>query len=251
MSDLAVLRDQHELFGSVASDPTLWRALEEIGRGPAGRRGRAGPDPPARVGVDHGRHGRIPPSRVADRDLGETIVIRMDATIQIAHSDKAGRRARSRAPGSSLPAAWCDNTVRHEALQIRVEVRGLRLPVVAAAGCSWGQPDPGGAGKGGKQPRRSQARSGTTRRAGPGERDETAYERNQCHNAPQAQTPPQTWWIGGGSGASPRGQRSGPGWGTPGPACVVGREATVKDCGVAVARPQGHSWAPHSSIDLK
>ena len=29
MSDLAVLRDQHELFGSVASDPTLWRALEE------------------------------------------------------------------------------------------------------------------------------------------------------------------------------------------------------------------------------
>ena len=52
--------------------------------------------------------------------------------------------------------AWCDNTVRHEALQIRVEVRGLRLPVVAAAGCSWGQPDPGGAGKGGKQPRRSQ-----------------------------------------------------------------------------------------------
>jgi hypothetical protein len=34
------------------------------------------------------RHGRIPPSAVADRDLGETIVIRMDATIQIAHSDK-------------------------------------------------------------------------------------------------------------------------------------------------------------------
>jgi hypothetical protein len=25
----------------------------------------------------------------------------------------------------------------------------------------------------------------------------------------------------------------------------------VKDCGVAVARPQGHSWAPRSSIDLK
>jgi ATP phosphoribosyltransferase regulatory subunit HisZ len=25
---------------------------------------------------------------VADRDLGETIVIRMDATIQVAHSDK-------------------------------------------------------------------------------------------------------------------------------------------------------------------
>jgi hypothetical protein len=25
-------------------------------------------------------------------------------------------------------------------------------------------------------------------------------------------------------------------------------EATVKDCGVTVAIPQGHSWTPHSSI---
>jgi hypothetical protein len=36
------------------------------------------------------RHGWIPPSRVADVDLGKTVVIRMDATIQIAHSDKEG-----------------------------------------------------------------------------------------------------------------------------------------------------------------
>lgn len=36
------------------------------------------------------RHGRIPPSQVADVDLGKTVVIRMDATIQIAHSDKQG-----------------------------------------------------------------------------------------------------------------------------------------------------------------
>jgi hypothetical protein len=28
---------------------------------------------------------------------------------------------------------------------------------------------------------------------------------------------------------------------------VAGREATVKVCGVAVAKPQGHSWAPHPS----
>jgi hypothetical protein len=31
LSDLATLRDQFELFGPVASDPTLWRALSEIG----------------------------------------------------------------------------------------------------------------------------------------------------------------------------------------------------------------------------
>jgi hypothetical protein len=31
LSDLATLRDQTELYGSVASDPTLWRTLEEMG----------------------------------------------------------------------------------------------------------------------------------------------------------------------------------------------------------------------------
>jgi hypothetical protein len=34
------------------------------------------------------RHGAIPPSRVADRDLGKTIVIRLDASLVIAHSEK-------------------------------------------------------------------------------------------------------------------------------------------------------------------
>ena len=36
-------------------------------------------------------------------------------------------------------------------------------------------------------------------------------------------------------------------WGTSGLGEVAGREATVKVCGVAVAMPQGHSWAPHPS----
>jgi hypothetical protein len=112
MSDLVVLRDQYELFGSVASDSTLWRALEEIGpdqreRIAAGR---------ARTrrhvwGLIAARHGRIPPSRVADRDLGETIVIRMDATIQIAHSDKQQAAGTFKGTfGHHSLTAWCDNT---------------------------------------------------------------------------------------------------------------------------------------------
>jgi Transposase DDE domain group 1 len=32
LSDLATLRDQGQLFGPVASDPTLWRTLDEIGQ---------------------------------------------------------------------------------------------------------------------------------------------------------------------------------------------------------------------------
>jgi hypothetical protein len=34
------------------------------------------------------------------------------------------------------------------------------------------------------------------------------------------------------------------------PVNVAGREATVKVCGVAVAKPQGHSWAPTLSNGL-
>ena len=34
-------------------------------------------------------------------------------------------------------------------------------------------------------------------------------------------------------------------WRTPWLVYVADREATVKACGVAVAKPQGHSWAPH------
>ena len=91
LSDLAALRDQAELYGPVASDATLWRALEEIGDAsgsgspPPGRRTRR------RVWtLIAARHGRIPPSRVADVDLGKTVVIRLDATIQIAHSTGIG-----------------------------------------------------------------------------------------------------------------------------------------------------------------
>src|SRR5258708_34912203 len=42
---------------------------------------------------------------------------------------------------------WC--AVRR---LIRVEVRDLRRRPAAAGRCSWGQPDPGGAGEGGSSP---------------------------------------------------------------------------------------------------
>jgi hypothetical protein len=91
LSDLAALRDQSELFGSVASDPTLWRALEEIGEQQRARIATARATVRRQVwALIEARHGQIPPSRVADVHLGKTIVIRMDATIQIAHSDKEG-----------------------------------------------------------------------------------------------------------------------------------------------------------------
>jgi hypothetical protein len=121
MSDLAVLRDQHELFGSVASDPTLWRALEEIGPDQRDRIAAAGAKVRAHVwGLIAARHGGIPPSRVADRDLGETIVIRMDATIQIAHSDKQQAAGTFKGTwGHHSLTAWCDNTSESLAFRLR------------------------------------------------------------------------------------------------------------------------------------
>lgn len=89
LSDLATLRDQAELFGPVASDPTLWRALDEIAAPQRRKIARARAKTREHVwSLIAQRHGRIPPSRVADRDLGKTIVIRMDASLVIAHSDK-------------------------------------------------------------------------------------------------------------------------------------------------------------------
>jgi hypothetical protein len=54
LSDLAVLRDQAELFGPVASDATLWRALEEIGDTQGADRRRPGAHPPPGVDADRG-----------------------------------------------------------------------------------------------------------------------------------------------------------------------------------------------------
>ena len=91
LSDLAALRDQPELYGPVASDPTAWRALDAIGEKQRQHIATARAKTRRRVwALISDRHGRIPPSKVADVDLGKTVVIRLDATIQIAHSGKEG-----------------------------------------------------------------------------------------------------------------------------------------------------------------
>jgi Transposase DDE domain group 1 len=121
LSDLATLRDQGELFGSVASDPTLWRALEEIGADQRDRIATARAKTRRRVwALIEARHGGIPASRVADVDLGSTVVIRMDATIQVAHSDKEGAAGTFKGSwGHHSLGAWCDNTRESLALRLR------------------------------------------------------------------------------------------------------------------------------------
>lgn len=77
------------MFGTVALDPTLWRVLDEIWDTQRRKIARAGAKTREHVwSLIIQRHGRITPSRVADRDLGKTIVIRIDASLVTAHSEK-------------------------------------------------------------------------------------------------------------------------------------------------------------------
>jgi hypothetical protein len=50
LSDLATLRDQGELYGPIASDPTLWRALDEIGEPQRRKIARGGRRPASMCG---------------------------------------------------------------------------------------------------------------------------------------------------------------------------------------------------------
>lgn len=87
-------------------------------------------------------------------------------------------------------------------------------------------------------------RASTARWSGLGKRDGTVYVRNQRLNASQAHPPAPTWrmWAGQRSVPAVMSRR-----GTPGAGRIAARETTVKVCGVVVAGPQGHSWAPRPS----
>jgi hypothetical protein len=112
IDDIRVLRDQGELFGSVASTTTAWRCLNEIDGVQLGRIERARAKTRAWVwGRIVARHGRIPAARTCYGDLGKTVVIRLDASIVIAHSDKIGAKGTLKGTSGHHPLlATCDNT---------------------------------------------------------------------------------------------------------------------------------------------
>ena len=100
LSDLAVLRDQDELFGSVASDPTLWRTLNAVDGLTRDKIAAARAKTRTHVwSLITERHGAIPAAKVADADLGKTIVVRLDASVVIAHSERSWQQGRSRGRG--------------------------------------------------------------------------------------------------------------------------------------------------------
>ena len=112
IDDLKALRHQGDLFGPVASTTTAWRCLDEIGDPQLARIDRARAKARAWVWRQIvARHGQIPSARTCYGDLGKTVVIRLDASIVIAHSDKIGAKGTFKSTYGHHPLlATCDNT---------------------------------------------------------------------------------------------------------------------------------------------
>lgn len=114
ISDFRVVADQAGLLGPVASVPTAWRTLEEIGRGGTRTAGRidAAVHAARRAAwaAIEARHGALPGARIADRALDGVTCIRLDATVIPAHSDKQGAQPDFKGFGHHPLLAYCDNT---------------------------------------------------------------------------------------------------------------------------------------------
>jgi hypothetical protein len=112
IDDLKTLRHQGDLFGPVASTTTAWRGLGEIEGVQLSRIDRARAAVRAHVWNQIiARHGQIPSARTCYGNLGGTVVIRLDASIVIAHSDKIGAKGTFKGTYGHHPLlAVCDNT---------------------------------------------------------------------------------------------------------------------------------------------
>ncbi|MFG2106501.1 IS1380 family transposase [Micromonospora chersina] len=112
-----MLRHQREVFGSVASDTTVWRALDEIGAVQLRRIAKARARVRARMWQ---LFGGPPTARAAGRDIGAgVVVLDVDSTIVIAHSDKEGAATYKHSYGFHPILVTCDNTAELLAVKLR------------------------------------------------------------------------------------------------------------------------------------
>jgi hypothetical protein len=140
LSDLAVLRQQPELFGPVASTPTAWRVIERVAQDPDGLAR-------LRLARAHAR-GRAWAAG-GDPDV-ELLVIDVDATLVTAHSDfKEGAQGtykhtfgfhpllayldRGQAPGEPLAGLLRPGNAAPGATEDLVELVGLALAQLPAS----------------------------------------------------------------------------------------------------------------------
>jgi hypothetical protein len=118
IADIDTLRHQRDVFGSVASAATCWRALDQID--PAGLRRIATARARARARVWK-LAGGPPPAQAAGRNIGQQVVVLdVDSTIVLAHSDKQGAAATYKHTYGFHPIlVTCDNTGELLTLKLR------------------------------------------------------------------------------------------------------------------------------------
>ena len=110
IADIDVLRHQSPVLGSVASPATVWRTLDEITPAAAKRIAAAR----ARVrrhvwALLAASQGGVLASKVAGTDLGKTVVLDVDATIVVAHSEKELASPTFKKTWGFHPlGVWCD-----------------------------------------------------------------------------------------------------------------------------------------------
>ena len=117
LCDIDALRHQGEVFGPIASDTTVWRTLDEIGATQLRRIAVARAKVRARLWR---LFGGPPQARAAGRPIGDgVVVLDVDSTIVIAHSDKEHAAATYKHTYGFHPIlVTCDNT--NELLAIRL-----------------------------------------------------------------------------------------------------------------------------------
>jgi len=111
IADIDVLRHQVGVLGPVASPPTVWRTLDAVTPGRLKKIVTARARVRRQVWTQIADwHGSIPASKVAGTDLGETVVLDVDATIVIAHSEKEQATPTFKKTFGFHPlGVWCDN----------------------------------------------------------------------------------------------------------------------------------------------
>ena len=117
IADIDVLRHQSQVLGPVASAPTVWRALDELTAASMKRVEKARAKVRRHVWA---QLPVLPPSKVADTDLGEVIVLDVDATLVTVHSEKESAAATFKGGFGYHPiGVWCDNTQEMLAAMLR------------------------------------------------------------------------------------------------------------------------------------
>ena len=110
--EIAVLADQSAVFGRVASDSTCWRLLDRLDDRVLARVAAARARARELVWAQHAEtHGRAFPTASAAGRAVDALVIDLDATIVVAHSEKERAAPTFKKTFGYHPMlAFCDNT---------------------------------------------------------------------------------------------------------------------------------------------